>query len=478
MVPLSLTSTTLLIRIRWSLAGSVLAAPLSSPRDVSNAEVNKNGDFDDKNKSKHTQMLSTTMGMHQLIRGVGRSGSLLRASRQLHSAVATTLGGIINQNLIPLTSSLISRRNVVPTLVSAQPYYRVVDRNLSSMHAATTATIGEDASTAIQRPPSALEQATLEEITPGHAIFVLQKFASEANGNKLIRQSDFVTLCESARPGKMRDAKVIATAMKEFKRCNRFVLQSVGSKAAVDGILRSMTPTWKVQDGKPRVRAALFAAEQIVDETTGLYFAVETATVDKVLEELHKGLLEMQENRMKVTIDNIDDETVGEDIRTDVKLAKDALRLTGDMINQLIKRRSRPERDMNKRRKNLYLKRLQIGGGPRRSTLQLGTKISLLIGGTTAAQTNIIEPFEAAWWTSFVDEDALQLIADAKELERQMPVSAIAATVDDVGEEESTEIEEADGIAGDEKDIADDVELDEVDESKQEDVVEAGEEKK
>ena len=197
-----------------------------------------------------------------------------------------------------------------------------------------------------------------------------------------------------------------------------------------------------------------------------------------MLEELHKGLLEMQENRMKVTIDNIDDETVGEDIRTDVKLAKDALRLTGDMINQLIKRRSRPERDMNKRRKNLYLKRLQVGSGPRRSTLQLGTKISLLIGGTTAAQTNIIEPFEAAWWTSFVDEDALQLIADAKELERQMPVSAIAATVDDVGEEESTEIEEADGIAGDEKDIADDVELDEVDESKQEDVVEAGEEKK
>ena len=436
-------------------------------------EVNKNGVMD-KNESKHTQMkmLSTTTMGHQLIRGVGRSGSLLRASRQLHSAVATTLGGIINQNLIPPTSSVLLRRNVVPTLVSAQPYYRVVDRNLSSMHAATTATIGEDASTAIQRPPSALEQATLEEITPGHAIFVLQKFASEANGNKLIRQSDFVTLCESARPGKMRDAKVIATAMKEFKRCNRFVLQSVGSKAAVDGILRSMTPTWKVQDGKPRVRAALFAAEQIVDETTGLYFAVETATVDKVLEELHKGLLEMQENRMKVTIDNIDDETVGEDISTDVKLAKDALRLTGDMINQLIKRRSRPERDMNKRRKNLYLKRLQIGSGPRRSTLQLGTKISLLIGGTTAAQTNIIEPFEAAWWTSFVDEDALQLIADAKELERQMPVSAIAATVDDVGEEESTEIEEADGIAGDETDIA------EVDESKQEDVVEAGEEKK
>ena len=71
-------------------------------------EVNKNGVMD-KNESKHTQMkmLSTTTMGHQLIRGVGRSGSLLRASRQLHSAVATTLGGIINQNLIPPTSSVL-----------------------------------------------------------------------------------------------------------------------------------------------------------------------------------------------------------------------------------------------------------------------------------------------------------------------------------------------------------------------------------
>ena len=84
-----------------------------------------------------------------------------------------------------------------------------------------------------------------------------------------------------------------------------------------------------------------------------------------------------------------------------------------------------------------------------------------------------IEPFEAAWWTSFVDEDTLQLIADANELERQMP-----AAVDNVGEDESEEIQEADENAGDEKDIADEVELDEVDESKQEEVVEAGEEKK
>lgn len=297
---------------------------------------------------------------------------------------------------------------------------------------------GEDESTITPaRPPSALEQANLVEVTPGHAIYVLQRYASEANGYKLIRQSDFVRLCESSRPGKMKDAKVIATALKEFKRCNRFVLQMVGSRAAVEGMLLSMTPTWKVQDGKPRVRAALFVAEQILDETTGLYFAVETVTVDKVLEELYKGLLEMQDNRIKVSIGKDVDAIEEEDeSSTDMKLVKDALRLTEGMLKLLIKRKSRPEWDMKKRAKRQYLKRLQIGGGPYRTTLQLATKISLLIGGTSVAQEKIIKPFEEAWWTKFVDENALKLIEDVKELELQMSTLS-ASAVDDDGEDES-----------------------------------------
>lgn len=395
--------------------------------------------------------------MNQVIRGVERSKCLSRASRQLVSTKAAATSAVGTQNLTPLPTSWRhvkpnNRRShsifsapITPGYDGAEPlllnYILSMNRNFSSMSAATVdAKIGdgEDESTITPaRPPSALEQANLVEVTPGHAIYVLQRYASEANGYKLIRQSDFVRLCESSRPGKMKDAKVIATALKEFKRCNRFVLQMVGSRAAVEGMLLSMTPTWKVQDGKPRVRAALFVAEQILDETTGLYFAVETVTVDKVLEELYKGLLEMQDNRIKVSIGKDVDAIEEEDeSSTDMKLVKDALRLTEGMLKLLIKRKSRPEWDMKKRAKRQYLKRLQIGGGPYRTTLQLATKISLLIGGTSVAQEKIIKPFEEAWWTKFVDENALKLIEDVKELELQMSTLS-ASAVDDDGEDES-----------------------------------------
>lgn len=395
--------------------------------------------------------------MNQVIRGVERSKCLSRASRQLVSTKAAATSAVGTQNLTPLPTSWRhvkpnNRRShsifsapITPGYDGAEPLslnnILAMNRNFSSMSAATVdAKIGdgEDESTITPaRPPSALEQANLVEVTPGHAIYVLQRYASEANGYKLIRQSDFVRLCESSRPGKMKDAKVIATALKEFKRCNRFVLQMVGSRAAVEGMLLSMTPTWKVQDGKPRVRAALFVAEQILDETTGLYFAVETVTVDKVLEELYKGLLEMQDNRIKVSIGKDVDAIEEEDeSSTDMKLVKDALRLTEGMLKLLIKRKSRPEWDMKKRAKRQYLKRLQIGGGPYRTTLQLATKISLLIGGTSVAQEKIIKPFEEAWWTKFVDENALKLIEDVKELELQMSTLS-ASAVDDDGEDES-----------------------------------------
>jgi hypothetical protein len=428
--------------------------------------------------------------MNQVIRGVERSKCLPRTSRQSFSTNGAVTSAVGTQNLTPLPTSWRhvkpnNRRShsivsapIIPRYVSVEPLslnnISVTNRNFSSMRAVTVdarSGDGEDESTITPaRAPSALEQADLEEVTPGHAIYVLQRHASEANGKKLIRQSDFVRLCESSRPGKMKDAKVIATALKEFKRCNRFVLQMVGSRAAVEGMLHSMTPTWKVQDGKPRVRAALFVAEQILDETTGLYFAVETVTVDKVLDELYKGLLEMQDNRMKVSIGkDVDEIDEGEESSTDVKLVKDALRLTEGVLKLLIKRKSRPEWDMKKRAKRQYLKRLQIGGGPYRTTLQLATKISLLIGGTSVAQEKIIKPFEEAWWKKFVDENSLKLIEDAKELELQMSALA-AAAMEDAGDDEF--VANGDGVVKSDGRAKD--------KSKKEGVafVEAGEEKK
>jgi hypothetical protein len=326
--------------------------------------------------------------------------------------------------------------------------------NFSSASAATDATTGATSTSIVSaqdsRPLSALQQqANLELLTPGQAIYILQRYAAKGTGN-LIRQSDFIELCNSSRPGKLRDALIIATALKEFKRNNRFVLKLSGSKAAVEGMLRSRMPTWKVQDGKPRVKAALFVAEQILNEDTGLYYAIETVTVDQVLEELHKGLIEMKDGGFKVTIDSTDNNEKGmadEGSETlppspDEKLISDALRVTQSLIQLLIKRKSRPEWDMKKRAARRYLKRLQIGGGPYRSTLQVATKISCLIGGSAVAQQHIIDPFERAWWTKFVDEETLKLIQEAKELEEQAIL--ISAAIGEEYEDVESEIDEGD----------------------------------
>lgn len=416
--------------------------------------------------------------MNQAIRGIERSicfGSVSRRSISF-SASASAAGehnNIILTNHRPQSSlpswhvesndrrcdsSVISSPIICPGgFGSSYSNYDALllglNRNFSSMSAATdTTTTSEQDSRAL----SALQKANLELLTPGQAIYILQRYAAKGTGNH-IRQSDFIELCNSARPGKLRDALVIATALKEFKRNNRFVLKLSGSKAAVEGMLRSRMSTWKVQDGKPRVKAALFVAEQIVNEDTGLYFAIETVDVDQVLEELHNGLIEMKENGFTVAIDSADNTELGateEGGETptpslDETLVKDALRVTHSLIHLLIKRKSRPEWDMKKRAKGRYLKRLQIGGGPYRSTLQVATKISLLIGGSAVTQGQIIDPFERAWWTKFVDEETLKLIQMAKELEEQATLTSVAMEDDD-GDNESEADEEDESTAEDE----------------------------
>jgi len=298
--------------------------------------------------------------------------------------------------------------------------------------------------------PSALEQANLPELTPGHAMFVLQNYA--ANGLRLIRQSDFVKLCEYARPGKKKDAKVIAAALKEFKANNRFVLQTVGSRAAVNGMLHSMIPTWKVQDGKPRVQAAVFVGEQIIDEKSGMYFACETVMVDKVLEELDKGIHEMKTNGLTFKLHNVGEDAEGEEEEpsAEQKLLKDALQVTEGMVKMLIKRKCRPEMDMKKRAKRVYLKRLQVGGGPYDSTMELATRISLLIGGSAFAKDNIIAPWEEAWWTKrkVLDPSILEWIEKVSEEEKlnaqRAAEAAEAAEASEEGDAENDESKEED----------------------------------
>ena len=318
-----------------------------------------------------------------------------------------------------------------------------------------------------ERAPSFLEQTELKENTPGHALNALQKHAAKGSGH-FIRQSDFITLCNYARPGHLSDAKVIATALREFKCNNRFVLQLEGSEAAVNGMLRAMKPTWKVQDGRPDVRAALFILEQILDgENSGLFYTIERDQVDNLFDLLHNGLLEMQQNGFKVKIEEKEEEEgEGEansenevaESSEEEKMSKDALRLTEGVFKLLIKRRSRPEWDMKKRAKRKYLKRLQVGGGPSQHTLCLATQISILVSGSVVAQEKIVEPFGEAKKTASVDEATLKLLESAKaeeqaaEEEARAAEAAAAAAVEDAEEGEE---DDGDGDEDETKESAD-----------------------
>mmetsp|Transcript_32 Transcript_32/g.48 ORF Transcript_32/g.48 Transcript_32/m.48 type:complete len:363 (-) Transcript_32:50-1138(-) len=289
------------------------------------------------------------------------------------------------------------------------------------------------------RRPSALEQANLDVITPGHSIFVLQKYA--ANGLALIRQSDFIKLCKSARPGKMKDAKAIATALKEFRHNNRFVLQKAGARAAVEGMIRSSIPNYKELYGKPRLHAAVFVADQIIDEKTALYFAIETELVDQVLGEIQQALTEMEERGMQLKIEIKEKASGDED--DDEKLLFKTLRVTEGLVKVLVNRSVRPEFNMKKRAARNYLKRLQTVAGPELSTLKLATDIALSIGGAAVTQNDIVGPYAAAWWTKgVVDESILEAIADAESREEEA-ARAAAAEEEAANTEDDSEAEEA-----------------------------------
>lgn len=399
--------------------------------------------------------------MSQLLRGVERSRCALRASSRAfstgRSASAIRALGLIPQQAKPTSRPRCAVASVPVAFRSSSAHSSILNdatvlsRNFSSLNtsADTSPSSSEtgDGKAAqnlahfatTQLPPSALEQANLAEVTPGLAIFVLQKHASKSMGGE-IRQTDFIKLCESARRCNRKDGKIIATALNEFKRYNNFIIETIGARAAVEGMLRAMRPQRKVQNGKPRLMAATFVGDQILDEKSGLYFAVETALVNKVLQEVHESLAEMKKNGKQVSIAKADegskeepsadiDEESKEEPSAEEKLLSDALRVTEGMVKLLIKRRARPERDMKKRAKRNYLKTLQVGSGPNMETLKLASQISILMGGSAAARENIIAPYEDAWFSKPIDGTALQVIekAEAKELQQQEAADAAAA---------------------------------------------------
>lgn len=335
--------------------------------------------------------------------------------------------------------------------------------NDNSTHHTYFSTAAAEQERPASRRPSALIQANLPQITPGHAIRVLQIHA--AKGRQLIRQSDFHELCQSSRPGKKRDAKVIRQALRDFKRCNKYILSELGARLALEGMMRAMIPfNHQIVYGYPKVEAAGYALSQITEET-GLYYCTEMNAVDQILEKFKEGLDEMIARGTNVRVDmmsddsQVDEEEANNEVQfseyelNDRKTLKSAMKATESAIQLLIKRRCRPENDMKKRAKRKYLKHLKTNEGPQVSTMTLATQISLAIGGVEYTQTKIIDPYKEAWWTrGEVDESVLQLIADvvAKEEAEEAALEVAAKAEQDAIEaaaaaEEEQEVAEENG---------------------------------
>mmetsp|Transcript_11229 Transcript_11229/g.23669 ORF Transcript_11229/g.23669 Transcript_11229/m.23669 type:complete len:379 (-) Transcript_11229:314-1450(-) len=323
------------------------------------------------------------------------------------------------------------------------------------------------------RGPSALEKANLPLLTPGHAIGILQSHGSAANNKNLLRRSDFVALCQSSRPGKTKDAKVIATALREFKRCNNFILHEEGARAAVEGMMRSMIPNYKVVFGKLRLEGCAFVLERILERETGLYFSVGVDVVDGVLEEVKKGINELVERGVDVrvfgngSVETGDGEEAGGkegdevDLSDEQQLVKKSMELAQGVTKLLIERRSLPENNMKKRARRAYKKLIQVNDGPAMSTLALASEISIMVGGPDQARENVISPFEGAWWTkkwtSGVDQAIIDAIAEAekKQEEERVTAGAAAAEAQAAAEEEAIQDVNTDANAGETEESTD-----------------------
>lgn len=298
------------------------------------------------------------------------------------------------------------------------------------------------------RAPSALEKASLPLVTPGHALGVLQLHGA---GGENIRRADFCELCNSSRPGKIKDARVIAKGLRKFKEGNDFILHTDGARAAMTGMMRSMLPNYKVVYGKLRVDAALFVAGQFLDEKTGLYYAVEIDLIDDVLGELHKGLLEMKEKELLVPVKAANDD--GDDADGEVEddgVSKNAMRVTEDIIKLLVKRRCYPENQMKKRAARKYLTLIQVTDGPMPTTMKLASEISLMLAGPSATRERILDPYKTAWWTRGLDNGIYGKVEKA-EAELVMEAAKIAAAEKEKESEDDEEV--TDETASDESDV-------------------------
>ena len=212
--------------------------------------------------------------------------------------------------------------------------------------------------------------------TPGQALFVLQKKGADYGR---LGRSEVKSLFESARGGKPTDAHVIRTALKEFKRNCEFILDNRQAHPAIEGMIRAMTPLrapeeypmpdsvsmnmsveqWlekrRVIQARREYEAAIFAAEAIVDEKTGLRTSTYTVKVNQVLSMLLNAINIVKDKDPMIEIDRI----------------YAAMNASEGLVRMLRSRAQHPEKRMNKKAARRFLKSVKTTEGPDEETKRL-----------------------------------------------------------------------------------------------------------
>jgi len=221
------------------------------------------------------------------------------------------------------------------------------------------------------------------DYTPGHVLGVLNQVGKGGyKEGATISEDQIRLLLQSARPHEPKDATVIITALVNYKRINRFLLTSELASECIHAILKS----------DPRT-GGLLVLENFTQDS-GFYFSAS-------LDSIHLALR------------NILEEAVDDD-HPDDRVWKALVHV----VQQLVRRKQKPYKEMKKRAKRAHLFQLQNQDGPSGQTVELLLEIGLIVSNNAeAVHDELIQPC-LVFKDMLVPEDLLVAL-NAKRLVQQ-----------------------------------------------------------
>jgi hypothetical protein len=224
----------------------------------------------------------------------------------------------------------------------------------------------------VYKNPSVLENVDITK--PGTAWYFMQKHYADS---KAIRHSDFLRLLKAVRPSHPSDGKLVITALRDMKRCNRFICTPEIADASVKAIMKSVSPPidssssdntkneydhhihTTITDPKYQRQAACTVFNAFLDTQTGLYTSLPTKQLEICLSLLLQGI------------------KYGENNNDEQFESKDIASMVFQTMERLIHRASNPTRHMKKRERRAYLLRRKCCEGPSPKCIDLSVNIIL-----------------------------------------------------------------------------------------------------